>query len=387
MRSKVHRSDRPVRWHRSATVLLAVAASVGAAACGSTSVSSSGTTADTAASSSAGVAQATAAAQRYEQLPATFGITTPTAKPIPSGKRIVYIYCGVPQCQVHSDGIKRAAAVLGWQFTEIPSQGTPASVKSAWDTAVRMHPDAVIGAGFNIPAYASELKQLKSMGTYVANIGTTDPGPTGGVDMRIAGPDEIAGVGTELAAWVVSQTKGKADTLYVDVPAFEILKPAQATFTAAYHRWCPGCQLSTLDLPITAVGTTSVQTVVSYLRAHPSINFVVFNPEGGVDNGLPAALRAAGLSNVKFAGNAGSVTNLSYIQSGEETATINEAYYEGMAALVDGAARYVTHQSLAPDIAYRFPLWITDKANLQSTTGFPPVVPNLYAQLSKLWNK
>src|SRR2546425_9195703 len=49
------------------------------------------------------------------QKPTTIGLPK-SAKPIPAGKSIVYIHCGVPACSILADGAKRAAQVLGWKY-------------------------------------------------------------------------------------------------------------------------------------------------------------------------------------------------------------------------------------------------------------------------------
>jgi ribose transport system substrate-binding protein len=335
------------------------------------------------------VAAAQAAEKQYLQVPTSVGITTPINAKVPTGKTIVYIYCGASACQTLSDGVAKAAAALGWNYKEISTDGTPASVKAGWDTAVRMHPAAVIGSGFDTSVYASELKQLQAMGVGVFNYATTDPGPNGGVTLRIGNPEQVGSQGRIMASWVVSDSQGKANTLYVDVPAYTILANTVGQFSAAYHQWCPGCALAKISLPITALGTSqAVQTVLSYLRAHPNVNYIAFSLDGA-DVGLPAALRAAGLSKVKFIGASGTIQNLGYIQAGQEGGTANQGYYEEMAHLVDAAARYVTHQSLAPDENYPLAYWLETKSNLQQSggLGFKPVVPNLYAQLEKLWGR
>ena len=72
------------------------------------------------------------------------------------------------------------------------------------------------------------------------------------------------------------------------------------------------------------------------------------------DFGLPAALKAAGLSNkVKFIGEAPTETNFSYIRSGQEGATVSQAYYEIWANMLDAAARTVTGQSIAVNNSWK----------------------------------
>jgi ribose transport system substrate-binding protein len=327
------------------------------------------------------------ASKQFEQIPTKFPITTPTAKPIPTGKKIDYIYCGSPGCNTIGTAVQKESALLGWKFTQIPTNGTPASVQSGWQTAVRGRPNAVVGNAFNVNLFQASALQLKSMGAFVGNQGVTDTEPPStGVTFSL-GSGNIGKVGTELAAWVVKDTKGKANTLFVGVPTYAVLAPVATEFLSAYRKWCPGCGLTTLDLPLTSLGTTSVPMIISALRAHPSINYVALALDGA-DIGLPAALKAAGLTNIKFAGTFGTQVNLSYIQAGEQSATIEENYWEGMAILVDAGARYLTHQSLAPDKKANFQYWIVNRSNLTpNSAGAGPTAPGFLGQLKKIWGK
>jgi ribose transport system substrate-binding protein len=372
-------------WKRAATAGVAVAA-VGAMATGCGSSSSSGSGGGSAAV--ANVAAAKAAVAKFEKLPTSIGISNPITKPIPTGKTIIYINCGVPICNTYSDAMNKAAAVLGWTGKTLATDGTPGSVLNAWETAVRDHPAAVIGTGFNTTAYAGPLKQLKAMHIPVFNYSTTDPGPTGNVTARIGDAASVGQQGTQMAAWTVADGGNKTNTLFVDVPAYAILAGVKASFNTEYKKLCPNCPLGTLVLPITALGTNAgVQDVVSYLRSHPDVNHIAFSVDAA-SIGLPAALKSAGLSNVKFVGASGTVTNLGYIKAGQEGATVNQGYYEEMVALVDAAARSTVGLPTTATNSWHVPFWLVTKQSPgNDTTGFAPAVPNLYQQAAKLWGK
>ena len=123
------------------------------------------------------LAQATV--DESQAIPTTIPVTTPHQKPIPTGKSIAYITCGVATCVDISNAIKAAANVLGWKSTQINSNGTPESVKAAWDTAVRLHPTAVLGSGFNRSMFEPELQKLKAMGVGFFDCCETDPAGNG----------------------------------------------------------------------------------------------------------------------------------------------------------------------------------------------------------------
>ena len=372
-----------------ALVLVAVAVAVVATGCGSSkSSSSSSSSTSTAASSTAspGLTQARAFMQQAMQAPKSLGLPQ-TSKPIPTGKTVTYVHCGVDVCSTIAKAIKNAADVLGWKTKIVASDGSPGSVKAAWDTVVRIHPAAAFGSGFPSAMYASEVKQLKAEGVPVMLFASTDVNGNG-VTLSKGRNDEVPIVGKQMAAWVISTTNGKPNTLYVDLPTFPILPPVRKGFEAAYKQWCSGCPYAKIDLPITSIGKDAPSRIVSYLRAHPDVNRVALGYDG-LDFGLPAALKAAGLSGkVQFIGEAPTETNFSYVRSGQEGATVSQAYYEIWSNLVDAAARETTGQSIVANNAWKVPWFLVTKQNINSAgTGFGPVVPNLDQDLKQLWKK
>jgi len=388
---RVVRKRGPRRHRRVAGAVLAAALGLVIAAC-SSSVSGSGTNAVSstnagagASSTSSGVAAAEAELKVAEARPTSIGLP-PLSQAIPSGKTVTFVHCGVAVCDTIAAAIKNAADVLGWKVDVIPTNGTPASVKAAWDTVVRLHPAVAFGSGFDRALFASEASQLAAMHVPVMNWTTTDTVGQGLVFVH-GGPSEVPVVGEQMAAWVVADTQGKADTLYVNLPTFVILQPVMTGFVSYYKQWCPGCKLSTMSVPLTSIGTTAPSLIVSYLRAHPDINRIAVGYDG-VDVGLPAALAAAGLSGkVKFIGEAPTATNLAYVQAGTEAATVSQGVYEIWAMYVDAAARALTGQSLAPDVAWKVPWFLLTQSNYSQGTGSAPIVPGLDSQLKQIWKK
>lgn len=384
---------RSPRGMRVVLALLTVTVAVVAAGCGSSSSSggsNGGASATNAAATSSSVSSDVTAADAFAKqsmsVPATLGLPK-TGKPIPTGKTVTYVHCGVDVCTTIANAIKNAASILGWNVKIIPSDGSPQSVKSAWDTVVRIHPTVAFGSGFPSVMFSPEVKQLKAEGVPVMLLASTDN--TGGditfADMTNA---QVPIVGKEMAAWVVSTTGGKANTLYANVPTFPILGPVKAGFESAYKQWCPNCPLASMDLPITSIGKDAPSQIVSYLRAHPDVNRIALGYDG-LAFGLPAALKAAGLSGkVQFVGEAPTETNFSYVRSGQEGATVSQAYYEIWSTMLDAAARTVTGQSIQPDVRWKVPWFLVTKQNINTTgTGFGPVTQNLTGQLQTLWGR
>ena len=190
-----------------------------------------------------------------------------------------------------------------------------------------------------------------------------------------------------MASWVVSDSKGEANTLYVDLPTFTILKPVMEGFEKRYEEWCPDCGYDSMTVPLTALGSKAPGLVVSYLRAHPDVNYVAVGYDG-VAVGLPAALKAAGLSEkVKIVGEAPTATNISYVEAGTQGATVSQGYYEIWAQYVDAAARQMAGLPLDANVEWKPPWFLVTKDNVADGDGYEPLVPDLNAKLAELWKQ
>jgi ABC-type sugar transport system substrate-binding protein len=321
--------------------------------------------------------------------PTTIAVTTPSKKPFPTGSKyqVVEIHSGNAGATLIANATRDAIKNLhlGWKFTVIPSTGTPETVQNAWTTALRLNPSAIIGTGFPSTGFAKQLAEAQKRHIPVFNGYVVDqPGPGyypfgGAKDVRI--------IGQLNAAWVTADTQGKANVLFVDLSAFPILKPVGESFKVWYAKYCPGCKLDSMDMPVTALGKDATDRLVSYARAHPDLNYIVYSTDS-LGIGLGAALKAAGLGNkIKTTGNSPSPANLADIASGVQTSTVSQGFWETYAGVIDATARLLTKQPVAPgDLRLRY--WLYTKntpTTLSGSTG--PVVKDLYARYLKLWPK
>ena len=369
---------------RVTTALFTTAALLALAACGGNA--DAGTSAKAADGNSAGVKAAEEVLAQYSKRPTSIGITQPVGKPVPTGKKIDFILCGVQSCQDLANYFTEAAKVLGWSVNKIPTQGTPQSVQAAWTQAVRDKPDAVIASGFPRSVFAKQLKQLKDLNIPVVE-SSTDDSAGDGISMLIDGPDVVDIEGKIMASWVTSDSQGDADTVYFDMPTFGILKPVADAFHSDYEKWCAGCGYDKVDVPISAIGKDMPDRVVSYVRAHPKVTHIAFSL-ALLNVGVPAALRAAGLQNkVHTIVNVGESTNYQYIESGQTQAAVAFNNIENAWAQADGLARHFTGQSMQVTQDAQLPFMLIDKDNLISTKTQFPLVEEYQAQFKKLWGK
>ncbi len=308
--------------------------------------------------------------------------TAPIGAPVPTGKKVTFISCGTPTCNLEADIIKTATDKLGWSFSVIASDGTPEKIKAAWQQVLREKPDGVIYSATPRAGFEQELQQAAEAGIHVTACCTTDP-PGDGLDYVIGQPTQSTGVGQAMAAWVITTGEGKANSVYVDLSAFPILGELYKGYSSTMDDLCAACKYDRLDIPITALGKDVAERIVGYLRSHPDTKYVALSVDGALGAGLPAALKAAGLNDIKVVGEGPDETTLQYISSGQQQATVMFPFWEEMYSQVDALARLFAGVPLEDEITV--PTWIITKDNLPTDKEIFPVVEDTQEQYFKLW--
>jgi ABC-type sugar transport system substrate-binding protein len=334
----------------------------------------------------AGVAEALTLTQKATTRPTSIGLTKPIGKPVPTGKKVVFISCGVEACEIQGDIIKQGAADLGWTAETIGTDGSPEQLQNAFETALRQGADAVIINAVNRASVAKQIEEARQQG--VAFVTSASVEKTGdGILANIADTRNSGNIGEHLAARIVADSDGKADTLYVNISAFQILKALGDQFQSSYEKYCPDCQYASLDIPATSLGKDAPDRIVSYLRSHPQVNYVVLSVSNALGAGLPAALRAAGLADkVKIVGQSGDTQTFQDLQANNINSVVPYDYYAVDYLMLDALARHfagVPVQQALP------PLWIVTADNMpaEATKGLFPVVPSYRDEFKKLWGK
>jgi ribose transport system substrate-binding protein len=200
-------------------------------------------------------------------------------------------------------------------------------------------------------------------------------------------PEQNAPIGKMLAGKVVADSAGKANSLYVNVSAFAILAAVGQTFEQEYKRLCADCGFGKIDIPLTSLGKDAPDRIVSYLRSHPKVNYIVLSESGSLGPGLPAALQAAGLADkVKIVGQGGNQQVYQDVGAGKITAVTPSSLYGYDYSMLDALARKwagVPVEQTSPEF------WLMTKDNMPSSIGGPafPIVQDYKAQWAKVWGK
>jgi ABC-type sugar transport system substrate-binding protein len=377
----------PARVLRTKTVMLAVSMTMalGLAACGgstaATPAAPSGGASD-GASAASGLAEAKAHVAEAETRPTQINITTPVSKPVPTGKKIMFISCGSANCALESDIIKSATDKLGWTLETINTDGSPEQAKAAWTQAVTKKPDAILYTATDRPIIDPQLRQLEKDGVFVAACCTVDP-PEDGISYVIGDATTNARVGDDMAAMAAVNNNGAGGTLYVNLPVFPILTAVKDAYVSSLKTFCSACTVQNLDLPLSAIGKDAPDKIVSAVRAKPEIKTIVLSVDA-IGIGLPAALRAAGLTDkVLIIGEGPVESTLAEIKAGQRGPTNVFPYYESMYSMVDAVVRHVVGD---PFEARGKPSnWVVTQTTVPETDKMFWLVPDGQAQFFKLW--
>jgi ABC-type sugar transport system substrate-binding protein len=317
---------------------------------------------------SSSVPEAQAIVAKALKRPTTISVTKKILRKIPTGKKIFFISCGAQACTLQGDIVKQGAADLGWKSTFINTDGSPQQEQAAFETALRQGADGIILNAVTPSALSSQIAEAKAKGVLFVTCCSLAQVPTD-VLYNTSTSAQNAAIGKDLAAYVVANSGGKANVLYVDISIFQILSTLATSFRAELQALCPSCGYASIDTPLSALGTPTALSVQSALAA-----------------GLPAALDAAGLGNVKIIGQGPGPADFAAFKSGDEEAGVPFDYYTVDYLMLDSMARKwagVPVQHTAP------PVWLATGLNTTPalTQKVVPIVVNYRNLFLQLWGK
>lgn len=306
----------------------------------------------------------------------------PVGKSIPSGKTINFITCPVAICTEVGNGVKEAAATLGWKVSVVANDQTPAGYKEAWKQIAQNPGDGVVNSGPALPysAVTSEMDQAN-----VPVVSSTSPSPVGGhLISVIASSAGIKLEGGLEANWVIQDAGKPVKSVFVYDPSIPALVDAWPGYQETMKKNCPDCSVGLLKVSAAQIGPALAQQVVGYLQANPDVKYVGFGL-GDLATGVPGAIRAAGLQDqVKLTTRAATPANLVDVKSGGITAAFTSEVYESGWRTVDKLARSLSGAPIGEPYPLGVNRLITQK-NLPSDITRPYTLPDYQAAFKKAW--
>jgi ribose transport system substrate-binding protein len=337
---------------------------------------------------------ATAKSQLTQEMkvPKGIALTIPLKHTPPKGKTVVFLQCDESQCAFQGNGIKAAAAAVGWTEKTVDWQETnPATFVAAANTALQYHPVAVFFSGEPYAVWSSVIPAYQAAGAIIVPSAEAAQPHNKVVVADIAGLSFSAVEAKELANYVAVSSKGKANILFVTVPAFPPFPPLQKDFQNDIATVCPACTTNVLSVTITQLFANQVDsTVVSALQKAPSTTYIV-SVDGTFITGLTSALTAAGLGGkFQIASASAGPTDMQNVQTGTEAMTESTGgFVYGGWEDVDTALRHVEGMPItieSTEGAGWVPVVFT-KSNVptpSSDENYPSNYPQLFKKLWKV---
>lgn len=232
-------------------------------------------------------------------LPAEY--TALKAKP-KTGIEVAWIaFLDIPDSQTEVLRAEELAEELDWDLNVIQSQYSPEDFASKFKEAIDSKPDAIMlesGDAFNIDDLYAE---AEAAGIIVSQFGTKKE-PTGefGLAASLSPLPEFEIQGEIAANWVMRDSDCAANVALFNFPS-ESFEAAGAKFEDTVLDNCADCKISGNEtVQITDVGTpTLTSAIVSKVQSDPSIDYVGISL-GSMSTGVAAALKTAGLDDVKI---------------------------------------------------------------------------------------
>jgi ribose transport system substrate-binding protein len=259
-----------------------------------------------------------AAATEPTSIPSTL---TKLPKAPEKGLKVAFLTCSNPSCALLNPGFTDAAKLLGWKPTVITYDS--AQPGQALQQAINAGYKYIATTSITLNTVTPQIAEAKAKGIAIfgAYTGDKPEGKTNGLYGVSADFGSSSETGKLLASWTIKDSNSAANTVFVSLPIYPTLVAQGNAAKAEYASACPKCSFAVLGLSATQVGQGQTPAaIVNYLKTHTSTNYV-YLAFGGLDAGVSAAIKAAGLaSRVKIIGGQGQKAQMQQVISGAESA-------------------------------------------------------------------
>ena len=296
----------------------------------------------------------------------------------PDAKSVAFVNCPVPSCQINESYLEEALDELGWDLTVITYDA--AAPGSAFQQAIDAGVDYIATSGLPLAAIEEQVATAEAAGIPIFEVYSTDDpaGAENNLFSQIGGSDSVGVSSGVLADWVIADSDGSANVVFVTIRDFPILVDEEAAVTAAFSDQCSDCSMEALPVTIADLGAGSVpQQVASYVQSNPDVDYVWFS-FSNLSTGVSDVLDGAGLlEGRQLVGLQHESPQLQEIVDGSNAAWTAIPYQYGMWVLADQMARHATgvwDADLQTTVAV-LPTWVVDSAEvaegLLPTDGWP----------------
>lgn len=254
----------------------------------------------------------------YQTAPTKILQTEPVSKKAEPGKNIALLVCGVPVCTEFNDAMNEAADELGWKITRIDLGVSPEEFTKAYNRAIEIKPDMVVGSGLPRELFDKQLDTLAAMNIPVIEWSS---GIKPVADKLWVATDDplYQAAGIQAAEYLAADGDLKSQVAVFNVPQYTMSSLFATTLQDYLPKICPDCKVGYEEAAATDIGKLG-EKVTGYVQQNPDTQYVVCT-FGDLCQGVGQALRSAGRDDVKvFTRDPGS-TNFQNMANGLEHAT------------------------------------------------------------------
>jgi ABC-type sugar transport system substrate-binding protein len=382
--------------------LAALIVAVALAACGGGGSSSSGSSGSTEAGSTTGgetaesgsssdakiKEEAAALVVKAEEPPSVVpeGELELKNKSIPTGKTVAYLGSNNESSEEYFEPIKEGAEALGWSAKFYQGSVEPNKQAKFFEEIVASKP-AVFMACCIAPSLAKKyLLELKEEGTISIMCCTQEAG-TESLAKLLSVPADKLVAGENVANYMLAEMGEELNVLYVNTEDFEVSKQYAEGLKNQISKLCPNCaEVHEIQAAVEEIGKPTIATaVVSYLRAHPEVNYVstLFSP---LLTGVPAQMKAAGLELPLTATASGALALEAVKEEKEGWKAIQVFGKEWGLQGLNIAVREMQGEPLGEETLTPEVLVTTKNAATASPgPGNQPAIPNALEQYEEIW--
>lgn len=377
---------------RQALIAMVVAA-LFAAGCSNVST---GTKSSSSSSSGPNVASAALLKEATTEAPVMFqGPTRPVSPPKALKVAVITCLSILSGCVSPATGAQQAAKILGWDVRVFDGGGTPDKQNAQMLNALSWGANVILNIAIDPNGVQDGLRAAKRAGIPVAagSNGLDSPNPpippvSGKLGYAFDVAPDYAALGEKAAKWINGDSNGKANIVVYSDKEFPSVLALQKGLLAGLQQ-CSGCKVQPLQyFTGTQVAQVLPQSVVSYLRSNPDVNYVFIPYDPAAAAVVPAIAQAGMASKIRLISVLGSQENLNFVRGGN--VEVADAAYDNLYmgyAMLDQVSRLLTKQQLADPRGEDLPFVVLDKSNVPSAGSDWHASFDYKSKYRSLWGK
>ncbi len=252
-------------------------------------------------------------------------------------------------CADKAKSLKAGVEALGYKFEMCDGGSTPDQISGCYNNAINAKPDVIVTNGISAEDAGDSYTKVADSGIpHIGMFTGNTPGKVDGIVTEVGGTSCSEGA-KDLANWVIADSEGEANALFVGTNTFACNVQRLNEFTKQM-KTCETCNLDTLKFSIDSIQSTLPQQIQAELQSNPDIDYVIGTFDAVALAAADIVRQAGKADSIKVAGFDGDGPNLELIQQGDiQAADVATGGLEPGWVAADAAARVIAGEKLEPN--------------------------------------